>query len=91
MTKLSLPHSNDAERGWAVGEWLFKINIGLAFIGLISSKAALLLIALGWVQFVYGLALPANPLPNIHGFPHPDTPALRHAAWEQPFWRRCCR
>lgn len=46
---------NDAERGWAVGEWLFKINIGLA--------------------------LPANPLPNIHGFPHPDTPALRHAAW----------
>ena len=41
---------NDAERGWAVGEWLFKINIGLAFIGLISSKAALLLIALGLPQ-----------------------------------------
>lgn len=72
---------NDAERGWAVGEWLFKISIGLAFIGLLSSRAALLLIALGWVQFVYGLALPANPLPNIHGFPHPDTPTLRHAAW----------
>lgn len=72
---------NDAERGWVVGEWLFKISIGLAFIGLLSSRAALLLIALGWVQFVYGLALPANPLPNIHGFPHPDTPALRHTAW----------
>lgn len=72
---------NDAERGWVVGEWLFKISIGLTFIGLLSSRAALLLIALGWVQFVYGLALPANPLPNIHGFPHPDTPALRHAAW----------
>ena len=72
---------NDAERGWVVGEWLFKISIGLAFIGLLSSRAALLLIALSWVQFVYGLALPANPLPNIHGFPHPDTPTLRHAAW----------
>ena len=64
-----------------VGEWLFKISIGLAFIGLLSSRAALLLIALGWVQFVYGLALPANPLPNIHGFPHPDTPTLRHTEW----------
>ena len=72
---------NDAERGWVVGEWLFKISVGLAFIGLVSSKAALLLVTIGWVQFVYSLALPANPLPNIHGFPHPDTPALRYAAW----------
>ena len=82
---------NDAERGWQIAEWLFKLSIGLAFIGLLSSRAALLLVALSWVQFVYSLALPANPLPNIHGFPHPDTPALRHAAWEQPCWRRCCR
>ena len=72
---------NDAERGWQIAEWLFKLSIGLAFIGLLSSRAALLLIALGWVQFVYGLALPANPLPNIHGFPHPDTPIQQYSAW----------
>ena len=72
---------NDAECGWRAGEWLFKISVGCAFIGLVSSKFALLLIALGWLQFACGLLLPANPLPNASGYPRPDTPALRYGTW----------
>ena len=31
----------------------------------------------GLLQFVFGLALPSNPLPNLMGYPKPDTPALK--------------
>lgn len=47
-----------------------------------SSKFALLLIALGWLQFACGLLLPANPLLNASGYPRPNTIALRCGAWE---------
>ena len=72
---------NDAERGWRVAEWLFNISLGLVAISLVLPPFALPLIALGWLQFAYGLCLPANPLPNASGYPRPDTPALQYGAW----------
>ena len=72
---------NDAKRGWRVAEWLGKINLALAAISLVLPPFALPLIALGWLQFAYGLCLPANPLPNASGYPRPDTPALQYGAW----------
>ena len=72
---------NNAERGWRVAEWLFNISLGLAVISVILPPLALPITALGWLQFAYGLCLPANSLPNSSGYPHPDTPALRYGAW----------
>ena len=72
---------NDAERGWRVAEWLFNISLGLVAISLVLPPFALPLIALSWLQFAYGLCLPANPLPNASGYPRPDTPALQYGAW----------
>lgn len=72
---------NDAERGWRVAEWLFNISLGLVAISMILPPLALPIIALGWLQFAYGLCLPANPLPNASGYPRPDTPALQYGAW----------
>ena len=46
---------NDAERGWRVAEWLFNISVGLVAISLVLPPFALPLIALGWLQFAYGL------------------------------------
>lgn len=42
---------------------------------------ALPIIALGWLQFAYGLCLPANPLLNASGYLRPNTPALQYGAW----------
>ena len=71
---------NDAERGWRVAEWLGKINLGLVAISLVLPPFALPLIVLGWLQFAYGLCLPANPFPNASGYPRP-----RHA--RAAIWR----
>ena len=42
--------------------------------------------ASGWLQFAYGLCLPANPLPNASGYPRPDTPVLPYGAWAAGIW-----
>ena len=65
---------NDAERGWAVGEWLFKINIGLAFIGLIfvQSRPAVDCAGLGAICLRLGAA--CQPLAQ-----YPRLSASRHA------------
>ena len=49
----------------------------LAVASFVLPMLALPIVFGGLLQFVFGLALPSNPLPNLMGYPKPDTPALK--------------
>ena len=52
-------------------------QIGGAIQVFVLPMLALPIVFGGLLQFVFGLALPSNPLPNLMGYPKPDTPALK--------------
>ncbi|MDO4878917.1 MAG: hypothetical protein Q3966_06450 [Neisseria sp.] len=71
---------NDAGRGNYIAYCLSRANMALAVLNLLLPILPSLLIFGGLLQFALGLALPANPLPNLMGCPKPDTAAQKAAA-----------
>ena len=60
---------NDAEKGHYPAIWMFRISIVLAAISLIFPVFTWPMVASGLLQFIYGMILPSNPLPNLMGLP----------------------
>ncbi len=71
---------NDAEKGHYPAIWMFRISIVLAAISLIFPAFTWPMVAGGLLQFVYGMILPSNPLPNLMGYPKANSTALQICA-----------
>ncbi|OSI15140.1 hypothetical protein [Neisseria dumasiana] len=69
---------NDAGRGWSIGRMVYLsgivVAVAAAFIPFLMPFVLLVMSA----QFVYGLVLPADPQPNLSGYPNKpaDMPVL---------------
>lgn len=68
---------NDAGCGGRIAEIMLYAAMVLAVVSFVLPMLALPIVFGGLLQFVFGLALPSNPLPNLMGYPKPDTPALK--------------
>ena len=71
---------NDAGKGHYPAIWMFRISLVLAAISLILPVFTLPMVAGGLLQFVYGMILPSNPLPNLMGYPT-DCPQREKNGW----------
>ncbi|EGZ51189.1 hypothetical protein [Neisseria wadsworthii] len=73
---------NDAGRGWTVCRRVYQLGMGSAVLSAVIPLLMPFALLAMLVQFVYGLALPANSEPNLSGYPNKpaDTPVLLAAA-----------
>lgn len=71
---------NDAEKGHYPAIWMFRISIVLAAISLIFPVFTWPMVASGLLQFIYGMILPSNPLPNLMGYPKANSTTLQICA-----------
>lgn len=72
---------NDAGSGWGGEEWLFRVGRLAAPIGMLLPFWWSPVVAVVLAQFIYGLSLPYNPLPNLSGYPRRDDAPLLPLAW----------
>ncbi|MDO4248308.1 MAG: hypothetical protein Q4C79_05005 [Neisseria sp.] len=71
--KLLIKRCNDAGLGWPAGEILAKLGFFAAALGFLLRPLGLLVLGLVFAQYLYGLYLRDNPLPNLSGNPRTNS------------------
>ncbi|MDO4641385.1 MAG: hypothetical protein Q4A84_06750 [Neisseria sp.] len=67
--KLLEKRCNDAGLNWQIEEFLFKLGFVVASLGLLLRPLGLLVLGVVFAQFLYGIYLRDNWLPNLNGNP----------------------
>ncbi|KPN71869.1 hypothetical protein [Neisseria sp. 83E34] len=70
--KLLMKRCNDAGEGWHIDEILFKLSFVLAATGFLLRPLGLLVLSVVFAQFLYGIYLKDNWIPNLNGNPRPN-------------------